>query len=208
MSVWLVLPMKSLREGKSRLAPVLDLQQRRQLLEYLLLRTLARAADFPGLQRTLLISGCSETRALAAALGTQVLEETTGAGLNGALRQAQRELRRQSVSRMLVIPCDLPLVEANDLLSLAEAGSAQCVAIAPDETRHGTNGLCFETSLDFVFSFGPDSYMHHVEQTNQLGLQHLSIENPRLAFDLDLPQHFHRSDIGVRLGIMHIHSSD
>jgi 2-phospho-L-lactate guanylyltransferase len=188
MSVWLVLPMKSLRDGKTRLSSVLDPQQRHDLLEYLLLRTLNRAAEFPGLPRTLVVSACAETRARAADLGARVLAETPGVGLNGALREAQLEVRRADVRNMLVVPCDLPLLEADDLQALAQAASAQCVAIAPDEAQRGTNGLCFDAMLEFGFSFGLDSYARHLEQIRQLGLQHLAVENPRLAFDLDLAQ--------------------
>jgi 2-phospho-L-lactate/phosphoenolpyruvate guanylyltransferase len=178
MSVWLVLPMKSLRDGKSRLAPALDPRQRRELLEYLLLRTLDRAAEFPGLQRTLVVSGCEETRVRSASLGAQVLEETPGVGLNGALREAQLELRRANARTMLVVPCDLPLLEADDLQALAQAAWANCVAIAPDEARQGTNGLCFDARQEFS----------HLTEIRRLGLQHLTVENPRLAFDLDLAQ--------------------
>jgi 2-phospho-L-lactate guanylyltransferase len=188
MSVWLIVPMKSLREGKSRLAPTLNPQKRHQLLEGLLLRTLERAAAFPGLERTLLVSGCNETLARAAGLGAQVLKERAGAGLNGALRQAQLALRHLDASQMLVVPCDLPLLEVKDLQRLAEAGSDHGIGIAPDRKREGTNGLCIEASLDFGFSFGPDSFALHLEQTKKLGLQETLVESAGLGFDVDLPE--------------------
>jgi 2-phospho-L-lactate guanylyltransferase len=188
MSVWLVVPMKSLHEGKSRLAPALDPMRRRAFLERLLLRTLERAAQFPGLERTLLVSGCSETRTRAAEFGAQVLEERACVGLNGALRQAQLAVRRLGASHMLVVPCDLPLLDAEDLRRLAEAGSAHSVGIAPDRARQGTNGLCLEASLEFAFSFGPGSFVRHLEHVRQLGMQCVPVESVGLAFDVDLPE--------------------
>lgn len=196
MNVWLVLPMKSMREGKTRLASALEPRQRHKLLESMLLRTLARAAEFAGLDRTLLVSGCAESRACAARIGARVLEETSGAGLNGALRQAQQELRRINASHMLVVPCDLPRLKVDDLRRLADAATTRCIGIAPDETGEGTNGLCLDTSLEFAFSFGPHSYARHVNHIRRSGLQHLSIETPGLAFDLDLPQHLARIACG------------
>ncbi len=192
MSVWLVLPMKSLREGKSRLACALDLQERHALLERLLLRTLERAAEFAGLQQTLLVSACAQTRARAARLGAHVLEEAPGAGLNGALHQAQRELRRVNATHMLVVPCDLPHLQADDLQRLADGAGARRIGIAPDELKQGTNGLCLDASMEFAFSFGPHSYARHVEHIRRAGLQHVSIETPGLGFDLDLPQQLER----------------
>ncbi len=190
MSVWLVVPMKSLREGKSRLAPALDPMRRRAFLERLLLRTLERAAQFPGLERTLLVSGCSETRTRAAEFGAQVLEECACVGLNGALRQAQLAVRRLGASHMLVVPCDLPLLDAEDLRRLADAGSAHSVGVAPDRARQGTNGLCLEPSLEFAFSFGPGSFVRHLEHVRQLGMQCVTVESAGLAFDVDLPEDF------------------
>jgi 2-phospho-L-lactate/phosphoenolpyruvate guanylyltransferase len=194
MNPWLVLPMKSLREGKSRLSSVLDSRQRNELLEHLLQRVLARAAQFPGLGQTLLVSGCAQTRARASGFGARTLEETPGAGLNGALRQAHLELRRVDASRMLVVPCDLALLEADDLRRLAGGAAARRIAIAPDESGQGTNGLCFDAALEFDFSFGPHSFARHVEQIRRAGLQHATVHTPGLAFDLDLPQQLGRID--------------
>ena len=73
MSVWLVLPMKSLREGKTRLAPVLDITQRQALLERMFRHTLEQAALFPGLDRTLVITRCADARALSVEKGVRVL---------------------------------------------------------------------------------------------------------------------------------------
>jgi 2-phospho-L-lactate guanylyltransferase len=188
MNIWLVLPMKSLREGKSRLAPALDPGQRRSLLERMFQHTLAQAAQFPGLDRTLVVSGCGETQVRARALGAQVLEEDSGTGLNGAMRQAQFALRRRGASHMLIVHCDLPLLDANDLRTLAQTGLTGSVAIAPDRTRQGTNGLCLEASLEFSFSFGPGSFALHLDQAKQLGIRAAIVENTGLGLDVDLPE--------------------
>lgn len=188
MSVWLVVPMKSLLEGKSRLAPALDHARRHALLERLLQHTLEQAAQFPGLERTLLVSACSEARARATGVGAQVLEERACVGLNGALRQAQLALRRLGAAHMLAVPCDLPLLAAEDLRRLAQAGSAHSVGIAPDRARQGTNGLCLEASLEFTFSFGPGSFLRHLEHVRQLRMQCVPVESAGLAFDVDLPE--------------------
>ena len=192
--------MKSLLAGKSRLAPVLDLVQRRALLERMFLHTLDQAAQFPGLDRTLVVSGCRVTRARAAALGAQVLEEDSGAGLNGGLRQAQLALRQRGASKILIVHCDLPLLNANDLRDLAQAGQASRIGIAPDRKHEGTNGLCIEASLDFGFSFGVDSFALHLEQAKIFGLQPDIVESGGLAFDVDLPEDLARSGDPERVG--------
>jgi 2-phospho-L-lactate guanylyltransferase len=139
-------------------------------------------------ERTLLVSACSEARARATRFGAQALEERTCVGLNGALRQAQLALRRLGASRMLAVPCDLPLLEAEDLRRLAQAGSAHSIGIAPDRGRQGTNGLCLDASLDFTFAFGSGSLPRHLEHVRQLGLQCVAVESAALAFDVDFPE--------------------
>ncbi len=185
--MWLVVPVRSLRDGKSRLAPALDAQQRRAFVERLLVRTLERAARFPGLERTLVVSACDEARARASACGATVIEERAPGGLNNALRQAQFRLRDAGVTRMLMVSSDLPLLQAEDLQCLAAASSAGAIAIAPDRARQGTNGIGLHAAVDFDFSFGPSSFERHLERVQQLGIHSTILERTGLAFDIDLP---------------------
>jgi 2-phospho-L-lactate/phosphoenolpyruvate guanylyltransferase len=187
MSLWLVVPVRSLRDGKSRLAPALDAQQRRRFVERLLVRTLERAAQFPGLKRTLVVSACSEARAQASACGAMIIEEQAPAGLNNALRQAQFALRDSGVTRMLMVSSDLPLLQSEDLECLAAASSAGAIAIAPDRNRQGTNGIGLHAAMDFDFSFGPNSFQRHLERAKQLDVRSAIVERIGLAFDVDVP---------------------
>jgi 2-phospho-L-lactate guanylyltransferase len=188
MSIWLVVPVRSLRDGKSRLAPALDPAQRSALLEWLLVRTLEQAAQFPGLKRTLLVSPCEEARARASASGVRVLDEQAPGGLNHALRQAQRALSDLDAARMLTVACDLPLLRAEDLHRLASASAAGTVALAPDRSRQGTNGVCLETGVAFDFSFGPNSFERHLHCVRQLGMHSTIVDTAELAFDVDTPE--------------------
>ena len=89
MRLWLVVPVKSLRDGKSRLAPVLSVAERRAFNEWLLVRTLQQAALFPGLERTLLVSACEEACACASAQGA--LDDAVAA--SEVLGEGRRERR-------------------------------------------------------------------------------------------------------------------
>jgi 2-phospho-L-lactate/phosphoenolpyruvate guanylyltransferase len=196
MSVWLVLPVRSLRDGKTRLAPALDPAQRAALIEWLLVRTLEQAAQFPGLKRTLVVSPCEEARARASAFGARVLDEHPPGGLNQALRQSQLALSGLGATRMLMVACDLPLLRAEDLRRLASASSVDTVALAPDRGQQGTNGVCLETRAAFDFSFGPNSFERHLNCVGQLGMRSTIVDTPGLAFDVDTPE-----DLGELRGL-------
>lgn len=186
MSVRLVLPLKSLHDGKTRLAPVLDAAQRAALIDRLLMRTLEQAAQFPGLQNTLLVSACEKARARATECGVGVVDEPV-AGLNHALQRAQRAVCETAAEKMLVIPCDLPLLTADDLRCLVDCAGTQAVALAPDRFKQGTNGICLPSSTAFEFAFGPGSYKRHRSSIERLRLRAVEVERPGLAFDVDTP---------------------
>ena len=193
MSVCLVLPLKSLREGKTRLSPALDADQRAALIDRLLIHVLDQAAVFPGLQHTMLVSACGDARARAEQRGARVLHEPLP-GLNHALGHALLAVRARSYDKLLIVPCDLPLLDANDLRCLAGATTAKTIAIASDHSGRGTNGMSLPATLDFPFSFGADSFARHRETIAVLRLQMVRIARPRLAFDVDTPadlRHLH-----------------
>src|SRR5690242_18146274 len=114
MSVRLVLPLKSLHEGKTRLAAALDANDRAALIDRLLMHAIAQAAEFPGLENTLVVTGCERARARAAQCGVAIIDEPMP-GLNHALHRARRAVYDAGAEMMLVVACDLPLVTAQDL---------------------------------------------------------------------------------------------
>lgn len=187
MGLWVVVPVRSLRDGKRRLAPVLDVVQRTALVQWLLAHTLEQVAEFPGLSRTLVVTACREVSAWVSNLGIRVLEESGTGGLNSAVKQAQATVVALGGSRMLVVSCDLPLLQAHDLRHLAGAVSDAVLALAPDRTDQGTNAMCLPVSRAFDFSFGPDSFSRHCEHAQILGLESVIVRSPGLAFDVDLP---------------------
>ncbi|MCC8969156.1 hypothetical protein [Bradyrhizobium brasilense] len=65
MSSWLMLPVKSLRNGKYRLASFLSDTQRRWFNSELFARSLALARGYPGVQRTLVVGRCLGCAGLA-----------------------------------------------------------------------------------------------------------------------------------------------
>lgn len=180
MRPWLVLPVKSLGGGKSRLGSHLCEMQRRELNLELLERSLATAAAFPGLDRTLLVSRCPDILALARAQGARVLLES-GRGLNEAVSQAVATLKEFN-THILVMSCDLPLAEEDDLRALV---GSQDVVIATDRAALGTNALCLPPGVEFQFHYGDSSCSRHAEEARRRGLKPRVLQRSKLAFDLD-----------------------
>ncbi|MFT3721120.1 2-phospho-L-lactate guanylyltransferase [Pseudorhodoferax sp.] len=184
MNPLLVLPVKSLAGGKSRLALHLAPAQRRSLNAELLARTLALAARFPSLEHTLVVSRCPEVLAMARARGAAVLVEQ-GCGLNTAVAQSlQLPMHAQDRpgSRVLVLSCDLPLASEQDLRALAAHDG---VVLATDRAGTGTNALGLPRGLPFQPHYGPASRQHHTAEAALRGQPCRVLHRPGLAFDLD-----------------------
>jgi 2-phospho-L-lactate guanylyltransferase len=191
MKPWLAIPVKSLHEGKSRLAGVLSDLQRHRLNTMLLEHVLAQAAQFPGAEHTLIVTPCAQAAAVARRAGVEVLVEGGVKGMNAALDEARRHVVARQGAYLMTASCDLPLLRTKDLLALAgvsSAGSAERrIAIASDHTGHGTNALCVPTDVPFTFRFGSGSARLHREAAATCGLPLIEIERLGLALDLDTP---------------------
>ena len=190
-NVWVVVPMRGIASGKSRLSERLGRAERARLNRRLLERTLAVVAAWQGsASRCIVVSGCAQTLRIAArANAVRLLEPRPRRGLNSAVGYAARRAVRSGARVILVLPTDLPRLSAaglNALVRRATCGHAG--AIAPDAARTGTNALLLKTRGRFDFSFGPDSCARHIEQARTLGWRLALCVHPDLVLDIDLPQ--------------------
>ena len=183
---WLVLPVKSIADGKSRLANHLSPAVRRSLNVELLARSLTLAACYPGLPRTVVVSRCPEVLDFARAQGAGCIEEHGAGGLNGALEQALAALRAPADEHILVLSCDVPFAREDDLRHMvARARTSPCVVVATDRAESGTNALCLPQGTPFEFSYGGASCRRHAAQAGALGLECVVLRRTSLAFDID-----------------------
>jgi 2-phospho-L-lactate guanylyltransferase (CobY/MobA/RfbA family) len=86
--VGVVVPVRTLEGGKSRLGAVLDPEERRELVIQLLHRVLRAASAVPGVLEMLVVSPDREVLAIAASAGATPVTQTSR-GLNPALVEAR-----------------------------------------------------------------------------------------------------------------------
>ncbi len=187
MKINAVIPVKSLAHGKTRLAGFLDDADRAALNASLLDHALDLAEVFPGLSNTIVVSADKRVLEIAKSRGALGLRET-GNGLNPAISQGMTAARNNRARAILVLPTDLPIATAEDLLALA--GGPPGITIAADRRGIGTNALCVPTSEDFTFRFGDDSFKAHLEEAQLSGLSAHIVHRPNLSFDIDTPDDY------------------
>ena len=188
MSVVAIIPVRSLIDGKTRLAPVLDGAERYKFSARLLAHTLRTTAALA--VNTMVVSRCLEAREMAQASGAHNLFEVTRGGLNPALNRASKVARARGAARILVLPADLPFVCLDDLHALIWRAGRAGAAIAPDQLRGGTNALCIPAGHSFRFRFGVGSFFRHQREAEEVGLDMGVVCRPSLAFDVDWPSDF------------------
>jgi 2-phospho-L-lactate guanylyltransferase len=183
----LIIPVKSLAGGKSRLAPALTPARRRELNSWLLRRMLAAATLYPGRERTLLVSRCAAALALGRSAGVHCLPERRPHGLNRAASQALRSVRARGAGAVMLAACDLPRLRALDLRQLARRGArmSRGLLLCPDEQRRGTNALYLSPGVSLRFCFGRDSLRRHQAEARRRSLPVQLHRNRRLASDID-----------------------
>lgn len=184
---WLIIPVKSLADGKSRLAPALSRAGRRELNSWLLRHALEAAAVYPGRERTLLVSRCAAALAIGRSVGVHCLQERRPFGLNGAASQALRSVRARGAGAVMLAACDLPRLRAGDLQQLARRGArlSRGVLLCPDERQQGTNAILLSAGVALRFRFGRDSLQRHLAEAHRRSLPVQLHRNRRIAGDID-----------------------
>ncbi|MBB3064256.1 2-phospho-L-lactate guanylyltransferase [Limibacillus halophilus] len=188
-----VVPVKSLAQSKSRLAPLLAAQDRQKL-------TLAMCSDILQLlrgsqtiQSISVVTRDAQVAALARAVDATVLVQQADCGLTAAVEAAAAHLARQGADNLLYLPCDVPLLGYQDLEALAHcAGRPSSIAIVPSHDGEGTNGLLCRPPQGFPFAFEGNSFHRHRAAAREANLcmQVLRLDGP--ALDIDKPDDVER----------------
>ncbi len=189
MSIWAIVPVKPLRRGKSRLAGVLSEDEREELNTRMLLHTLEVLQLVPEIEQTLVVSRDPSALTLARDIGAKTLQEDGSPQLNTALHRAVTVARIYSISGVLILPADLPLLQPADITEiLLRSVKPPVVVVVPDRHHSGTNALYQAPSGLIDFAFGLNSFQKHCERAAKANARLEIVDIPSIGLDLDLPE--------------------
>lgn len=187
MSTWAIIPVKPLNRAKSRLADVLSPEQRQQLAESMFRHVLETVRDVPQIIGTLVISRDSKALSIAREYEAKTVQETGTPELNSALTRATQVVASWGVESLLVLPADLPLVHADDLMDMISLGRGfPAVVIATDQNRDGTNALFMRPPGIMPYAYGPGSYERHMALARAAGVKAKTFFSEQLSLDIDV----------------------
>ncbi len=172
-----LVPVKSFRHAKERLAPALDALARARLARDMATTVVAAAAPLP----VVVLCDTDDVAEWAAEIDAEVLW-CPGTDLNGAVARGVSALAARGVERAVVAHSDLPMAT-----SLAWVADWSGITLVPDRVRDGTNVIGVPTASGFRFSYGPGSFSRHLTETLRRGLGFRVVRDPDLAWDVDEP---------------------
>lgn len=177
----ILIPIKNFNSAKVRLSSVLDAAARENLARDLATAVVNSCKDIP----VFIACEDDEVESWARDLGAEVLRSPSK-GLNEAVDFGFRSLKKSVVESVLITHGDLIYPEG--LTSLFEMAE---IVIVPDTELDGTNVLILPTSINFDFSYGPNSYLRHLKSASKTGEKMIVVTDSQFAFDIDDPDDLH-----------------
>lgn len=186
MKLAIIVPIKQLEAAKTRLGEALDPEERAELAAQMLRRTLRVIAEAAIADCVAVITPDEAVFAIACEMHVTAIRQRSG-GLNEALEQGRRWAISQDAATLLVLPADLPLLTADDLVNLRDMSTRYSIVIAPDHNGSGTNALLLHPPTAIPFRFGVDSYRLHLEAAAAAGVVAYIYTGVGTGLDLDMP---------------------
>jgi 2-phospho-L-lactate guanylyltransferase len=153
-----VVPIRSFRDAKSRLAGSLDAAGRAALVRDGAQRVLDALIDGP----VLVVSDDDEVLDWSQDRGVPTLAPGTP-GLDRAATAARDHLRASGVRRIMVVHADIWVPDrVRSVADLAE------IVLVPDLALDGTNVIVIPTEGPFAFAYGPGSFNRHLGAATHL----------------------------------------
>ncbi len=184
-----IIPVGSLEAAKSRLGGALDAEERQDLAERFLSRTLAAALAVGGRTDVLVVSPDRDVLRRAAELGARTLRQRSS-GLNAGLVEAREDVIAGGAGTLVVLPIDLPFVTAKAIAEVLarvdDGGDRPQVVLVTDRHGSGTNVLAIRPPGVIEFRFGPGSRQAHHDASMAANAGFVEVDGP-LTFDLDTP---------------------
>lgn len=189
MKATAVLPVKRFAAAKQRLAPGIDEERRRALVEAMLADVLAAIGAARTVERTLLVSGdpIAQEIAAGAAGAIDVVPNPADEGHVVAALAGIARAEADGASCVVLLPGDCPLLDPRELDRLLTGVPREYVAVVPDRHGSGTNALVLSPPGAIRPSFGEGSCERHVRAAREADIPYAVEELASLGLDLDTP---------------------
>ena len=181
----ILIPVKNLANAKQRLAAALDQTTRTQLAQAMLLDILDALGKWEDRPEVALVT--SDPFALEAARQYRfgVIPDNANRSETDAIEMATQVCVGRGIESTLVIPGDIPLLQASELAQILAAAPEQGSVLSPAADGRGTNAAFRRPAGLFPLRFGNDSVLPHLTAARATGKPCVVLPLPGTALDID-----------------------
>jgi 2-phospho-L-lactate guanylyltransferase len=188
----ILIPVKNLSAAKQRLADVLDQLSRTKLAQVMLHDVLAAVSEWTDRQKSdrsqvALVTSDPYATTLATDYGFEIIPDPANPGETGAIEMATRVCVEHGAAFTLVIPADIPLIQASELEEILKHAPAEGSVLVPAGDGRGTNAVFRRPADLFPLRFGNDSFKPHHAAAQATGKPCVVLQLPGIAVDVDNP---------------------
>jgi 2-phospho-L-lactate guanylyltransferase len=188
----ILVPVKNLSAAKQRLAAVLDQPARTELAQTMLHDVVATIARWPQRPACALVSSDRFALELARQYDFEIIPDPSNPGETGAIEMATRLCASRGIDSTLVIPADIPLIQASELDQILALAPGEGSVLAPAADGRGTNAAFRRPANLFPLRFGNDSFKPHLAAAQATGKPCVVLALPGIAVDVDNPEDLQR----------------
>ena len=184
----ILVPVKNLAAAKQRLAAVLDQPARTELAQAMLHDVAATLAAWPRRPACALVTSDPFALDLARQYDFEIIPDPANPGETGAIEMATRLCVSRGIDSTLVIPADIPLIQASELDQISAQVPDEGSLLVPANDGRGTNAAFRRPANLFPLRFGNDSFKPHLAAARATGKPCVVLQLPSIAVDVDNPE--------------------
>jgi len=182
----LLLPVKDLNNAKKRLMGVLTPEERFALARAMLADTIRAVRGVRCAEKVFVVTNYKPVMQLAEENRWEILREEQQISESDSVDAASKICEQLSVTGLLRLPLDLPLIQSSDIDELLTVEcQAPALVIVPSRDGTGTNAMMRTPPTLFPSHFGGGSFAKHLAEAERAHARVMVRRNARVEMDVD-----------------------
>ena len=186
LRVGAVIPVKTFSKAKTRLN--LSSEKTEQICKIMLESVLDTVSKSVVIEKTIVVSKDETALSMSKRFGAIEIYDQEELGVNSAVRLADNYLSKENFDASMVLPQDIPLIQAEDIETLIDFRmSNRCALVVPSRKFDGTNAL-FRMPIGVMEThYDEDSYKIHLNTAEKQNASSSLVLIRRIMLDVDDP---------------------
>jgi 2-phospho-L-lactate/phosphoenolpyruvate guanylyltransferase len=183
----ILIPVKNLATAKQRLASMLSQPLRTELAQAMLLDVLEAVASGKNRHEVSIVTSDPFAVEAASRFNFDIIADHANRSETDAIEMATRICESKGVDHTLVVPADIPLIQAWELDKIISMAPERGTVLAPAADGRGTNAAFRRPAGLFPLRFGNDSFKPHLAAARATGMPCTVLSLAGIALDVDNP---------------------